>query len=80
MGTKKLIRAWKKGNKEFPSVYGVKDLYAKELLLTGGIKIPKRQVRGFGVTDIRQVSPKKAAQILQALGWEWVKRDVSRET
>lgn len=84
MGIKKLTRCWRKGKKVFPSVAGVKDEYAFNLLIMGDIKVSKKMWRRLGITPSfpktpRDLSliiawpPRKAANVLYDMGWSWEK-------
>ena len=64
MGRKIFTYAWKKRNKFFYSVRGVKRAFAWELLLFD-IKIPKR--------DNKVEALKNPIRYLESHGWEWVK-------
>ena len=62
---RKLVRAWVKGNQEFPSVYGVKREFACELIKMGDIIVPEKE---------KALKLKCPDQYLELLGWKWVKR------
>lgn len=76
MSTKRISNAWKKGNRSFHSVYGVKDLYGRELLYMNDISIPKSDYKVLGIKSIQDViniSERKTSRYLESKGWKWIK-------
>lgn len=65
---KKLTRAWKKGKKIFPSVYGVKNEFARDLILMGDIERDDAD----NTFDLQYSS-----RYLESKGWKWVKYEES---
>lgn len=64
MGIKNLTRKWQKGNKVFPSVYGVKKDFAYELILMGDITVPIKD---------KDYTLKYPDKYLESKGWKWSK-------
>lgn len=77
MGWKILTNAWRLNNKkQFLSVYGVKDCYARELLYMGDIEIPEKLAIKHKIKtsdDILNLDDKKCSKILEEIGYKWVK-------
>ena len=69
MGLKTFTRAWKKDKIIFPSVYGVKDMYAFDLLANEEIKMSASDYKKFSI----KTTDKEASRYLESHGWEWVK-------
>ena len=64
MGIKKLTRQWTNNVASFPSVYGVKNGFAHDLIVTGEIEVPQKD---------QQRAMKNPSQYLESKGWQWVK-------
>lgn len=78
MSEKRLTRCWKKGNTKFPSIYGVKDFYAWELILHGEVKLNKDEIKKLDLRNnsseqLQRISMKEAGQILEKKGYKWCK-------
>ena len=78
MAIKTLCRAWIKGDTTFPSVFGVKDAYAWELLVMKDICMPlaeakKLDLHGNSSAQISRITIKEASKYLETHGWKWIK-------
>lgn len=74
MSEKKFVRCWKKGKIVFPSVYGVKDSFAWELLLMEDIKVSKLDCKKLDIRnakEIDRITHKEASKLLEKKGWKW---------
>lgn len=65
MGMKIFKYKWTKGKRNYYSVPGVKTAYALDLLIMKDIKLPN--------VNVLNISPRKAAKLLEADGWKWEK-------
>ncbi|MFA7218976.1 MAG: hypothetical protein WC119_00425 [Synergistaceae bacterium] len=87
---KKLTMAWKKGEKEFHSIYGVKNDFALELLIMKAIPISMKDASKLGLKNtssdqiVTFITAKEASKYLESKGWKWVNiikgRQMSKKT
>ena len=74
MGKKNQSWCWRKGNRIFYSVPGVKGAYAADLLFLQDIRVnnPDRKKFRLPPRSFRlYVSNRKAIKILESKGWKW---------
>jgi len=77
MSKKNLSWCWRKGNRIFYSVSGVKSVYALDLLIMHDIPINDADRKRFKLAP-RPYTPgykscEQAVKILQSKGWNWEK-------
>ncbi|MFA5572996.1 MAG: hypothetical protein WDA42_07790 [Candidatus Bathyarchaeia archaeon] len=65
---KKCTYAWVKGKKVFPSIGGVKNSFAYDLIIMGDIEL-------YDEFKLNKITPENASAYLENMGWRWHKLD-----
>lgn len=76
MRNKKLVRAWARGKTRFPSVYGVKNKFAWDLLCMGDIEMSHTDLESLDLkykNQLERITPEEAGKLLEKKGWKWIK-------